>query len=198
MGRPTRRPATTPHRNLTPPPKSPRRLQTVSTKRRGSTFGSSNRWFQRQRSPLESGLPLGCDAAEGTRRDRAGKACQFAHQLRADRPRKAESRSVVSQIRVDKPLTGPVRLYPPAPTNADDGYPPGMHGVAKGHRRDSARRYCWLIPAPSMRTNAILQSRLVRLDHEWLVARWMSTSPFFISVSPSSIIAQISPSRTMA
>jgi hypothetical protein len=55
-----------------------------------------------------------------------------------------------------------------------------------------------LIFAPSMRTNAILQSRFVRLDHEWLVARWMSTSPGLISVSPSSIIAQISPSRTMA
>ena len=55
-----------------------------------------------------------------------------------------------------------------------------------------------LILAPSMRTNAILQSRLVRLDQEWLVARWMSTSPRFISRSPSSIIAQISPSRTMA
>src|SRR5438093_12016464 len=37
-----------------------------------------------------------------------------------------------------------------------------------------------------------------RLLQAWLVARWMSTSPAFMEVSPSSITAQISPDRTMA
>jgi hypothetical protein len=76
----------------------------------------------------------------------------------------------------------------PGPSGPDDG---GCQSVTRASVPFSAT-------AASMRTKAILQSVVLRLDQEWFVARWMSTSPAFMSVSPSSIIAQISPSRTMA
>ena len=52
--------------------------------------------------------------------------------------------------------------------------------------------------AAPFRTNRTRAMWSVRLAQAWLVPRWISTSPTFIRVSPTSISAQISPSMTMA
>src|SRR6185436_19184743 len=51
---------------------------------------------------------------------------------------------------------------------------------------------------PSISTQAMRAVFCERLAQAWLVPRWMSTSPARISVSPSSITAQISPSSRIA
>jgi len=56
---------------------------------------------------------------------------------------------------------------------------------------------CYRDFAP-IRTNAIRHGASVRTLHAWFVPRWTSTSPCFISTSPSSMTAQTSPARTMA
>src|SRR6185436_6355676 len=51
---------------------------------------------------------------------------------------------------------------------------------------------------PSIKTKAIRAVFWERLAQAWLVPRWMRTSPARISVSPSSITDQISPSSRIA
>lgn len=73
----------------------------------------------------------------------------------------------------------------------------GGAGAPEDIRRCHADRLPDRGGAPS-RMKAMRQVRSVRLDHEWLVPRWITTSPGRSRASSLSVSNQISPSSTIA